>query len=136
MKMRIVSLCLASFVFTLGIGVCLANPTGGTVVGGDGNGTITGSGTPITIINQHGNRVIINWHDFSIGAGEITRFVQPSASSWALNRIISGNPSLIYGSLQANGHVLVLNPNGILVGAQGRIDTKGFYASTLDIKDS
>src|SRR6185369_2896992 len=100
MKMRIVSLCLATFVFTLSSRVCPANPTGGTVVGGDGNGTISGSGTPVTTINQRGNRVIINWTDFSIGAGEVTRFVQPSAASWALNRVISGNPSLIYGSLQ------------------------------------
>jgi filamentous hemagglutinin family protein len=136
MKMRIVSLSLASFVFTLGIRVCLANPTGGTVVGGDGNGTINGSGTPVTTINQRGNRIIINWTDFSIGAGEVTRFVQPSSTSWALNRIISGNPSMIYGTLQANGHVMVLNQNGILVGAGGKIDTKGFVASTLDLRDS
>jgi filamentous hemagglutinin family protein len=136
MKMRIVSLWLASFVFTLGIRVCPANPTGGSVVGGDGNATINGSGTPITIINQHGNRVIINWQNFSIGSGEITRFIQPSASSWALNRVISGNPSLIYGSLQANGHVIVVNPNGIVVSAAGRVDTKGFIASTLDLRDS
>ena len=136
MKMRIVSLCAASFVFILGIQVCPANPTGGTVVGGDNNGTISGSGTPVTTINQHGNRIIINWTDFSIGAGEVTRFIQPSSTSWALNRIISGNPSLIYGTLQANGHVMVLNQNGILVGAGGKIDTKGFVASTLDLRDS
>jgi filamentous hemagglutinin family protein len=115
---------------------CFANPTGGTVVGGNRNGTINGSGTGVTTINQNGNRVIINWQDFSIGSGEITRFIQPSANSWALNRVISANPSLIYGSLQANGHVLVLNQNGILVGAGGKIDTKGFVASTLDIRDS
>jgi len=115
---------------------CFANPSGGVVVGGDGNGTINGSGTPITTINQHGNRVVINWQNFSIGSGEVTRFVQPSATSWALNRVISGNPSFLNGALQANGHVLVLNPNGILIGAQGKIDTKGFVASTLDIKDS
>jgi filamentous hemagglutinin family protein len=136
MKIRAVSwFVIASLIYNPG-NPCFANPTGGSVVGGDRNGTISGSGTGTTTINQHGNRIIINWQDFSIGSGEVTRFVQPSASSWALNRIISGNPSLIYGSLQANGHVLVLNPNGILVGAQGRIDTKGFYASTLDIKDS
>jgi filamentous hemagglutinin family protein len=136
MKMRIVSLSLVGFVFTLGIRVCPANPTGGSVVGGDGNATINGSGTPVTTINQHGNRVIINWQNFSIGPGEITRFIQPSASSWALNRVISGNPSLIYGSLQANGHVMVVNQNGIVVSAAGRIDTKGFVASTLDLRDS
>ena len=136
MKKRIESVCLASLVFILSIRVCPANPTGGVVVGGDGNGTISGSGTPVTIVNQHGHRIVINWQDFSIGPGEITRFIQPSASSWALNRVISGNPSLIYGSLQANGHVLVINQNGILVGAGGKIDTKGFTASTLDIHDS
>src|SRR5207302_686122 len=50
--------------------------------------------------------------------------------------ILSGNPSTIYGSLQANGQVFVVNPNGILVGASGRIDTKGFVASTLNIPNS
>jgi hypothetical protein len=53
-----------------------------------------------------------------------------------LNRVISGNPSLIYGSLQANGHVMVVNQNGIIVTSAGRVDTKGFVASTLDLKDS
>lgn len=43
---------------------------------------------------------------------------------------------MIYGTLQANGHVMVLNQNGILVGAGGKIDTKGFVASTLDLRDS
>ncbi len=136
MKRRAVSwLVIISLIYNPGI-PCFANPTGGSVVGGDQNGTITGTGTGVTTINQHGNRIIINWQNFSIGSGEITRFLQPSAHSWALNRVISGNPSLIYGSLQANGHVVVINQNGILVGAGGRIDTKGFFASTLDVKDS
>jgi filamentous hemagglutinin family protein len=133
MKKRIVALYLA---FNLAVPYCPANPVGGSVVGGDRNGTITGSGTPITIINQHGHRIVINWQDFSIGSGEITRFIQPSSSSWALNRVIGGNPSLIYGSLQGNGHVLVINQNGIMVGPGGRIDTKGFVASTLNLSDS
>ncbi|MEY2429103.1 MAG: trimeric autotransporter adhesin, partial [Verrucomicrobiota bacterium] len=108
-------------------------PVGGTVVGGPANATISGSGTPLTIIKQNASHAIINWQDFSIGVGEITRFIQPSATATVLNRVIAGNPSLIYGSLQANGRVFVVNPNGILVGASGQIDTKGFVASTLDI---
>src|ERR1044071_8005310 len=93
---------IAGLTFALTNSVSVANPTGGTVVGGNANGTITGQGTAVTTINQSGNRVIINWQDFSINAGEVTRFIQPSASAAALNRIISGNPSLIYGQLQAN----------------------------------
>jgi len=112
-----------------------ANPDGGTVVGGNGNATITGQGTTLTTINQNANRVIINWRDFSIGLGELTRFNQPSGNSIALNRVTSGNLSEIYGSLQANGRVFVINPNGILVGAHGQIDTKGFLASTLNVSD-
>ena len=50
--------------------------------------------------------------------------------------MISGNPSQIYGSLQANGRVFVINPNGILAGPSGQIHTKGFVASTLDVPDA
>jgi filamentous hemagglutinin family protein len=121
---------------TASVDYSLANPIGGSVVGGAGNATISGSGTPLTTINQTANRVIINWQDFSIGAGEVTRFVQPSASATALNRILSGNPSQIYGSLHANGNVFVINPNGILVGKGGQIDTKSFTASTLNVPDA
>src|SRR5262249_10197529 len=32
--------------------------------------------------------------------------------------------------------VIVVNQNGIVVSASGRIDTKGFVASTLDLRDS
>src|SRR5437867_12298271 len=113
-----------------------ANPIGGSVVGGNGNATISGQGTTFTTINQSANRVIINWQDFSIGLGEVTKFVQPSANAVALNRVFSGSPSEIYGSLQANGRVFVVNPNGIMVGAHGQIDTKGFVGSTLNIPNS
>src|SRR6266404_9595323 len=88
---RTVSVFSVAFAFlTLPAG---ANPVGGTVVGGNGNATITGQGTPSTTINQSANRVIINWQDFSIGLGEVTKFVQPSANAVALNRVISGNPA-------------------------------------------
>ena len=136
MKMNVASLCFGSLLCAACVNSVLANPVGGSVVGGSGNATIAGQGTSLTTINQTANQVIINWQDFSIGSGEITRFVQPSATASALNRILSGNPSLIYGSLQANGRVFVINPNGILVGPGGQVDTKGFIASTLDIPDA
>src|ERR1700745_2979958 len=110
-----------------------AGPTGGTVVGGGANATISGEGTTLTTINQTANRAIINWQDFSIGAGEVTRFIQPSSSASVLNRVIGINPTEIFGLLQANGHVLVINANGILVSRSGVIDTRGFTASTLDV---
>ena len=79
-----------------------------------GSADFSRSGSTLQITTS--DKVIINWGDFSIGSGEITRFLQPSSTSSALNRVISGNPSSILGSLQANGQIYLINPNGILVG--------------------
>jgi filamentous hemagglutinin family protein len=86
--------------------------------------------------DSNSNGAIINWQQFNIGAGETTRFIQPTASSAVLNRVLAADPSLLYGTLASNGKVFLVNPAGILVGAGARIDTAGFVASTLAIKDS
>src|SRR5690606_21549289 len=62
-----------------------------------------------------------------------TRFVQPSSSAVALNRVTGGNPTAIHGAMEANGNVFVINPNGILVWAGGTIDVHGLALSTLDV---
>ena len=87
-------------------------------------------------VNQASDKAIINWDSFSIALPEGMRFYQPGPSSVALNRVIGIDPSLIYGQLSANGKLYLVNPNGILVGASGRINTAGFIASTLDMADS
>ncbi|HEY0968809.1 MAG TPA: MBG domain-containing protein [Opitutaceae bacterium] len=110
-----------------------ANPTGGHLVAGEA--TMSGGAGGMTI-QQISGRAIIDWDDFSIGVGELTRFVQPDAASIALNRVISGHPSSLLGDLQANGQVYLINPNGILVGAGARVDTAGFLASTLTIAEN
>ncbi|MCB1231450.1 MAG: filamentous hemagglutinin N-terminal domain-containing protein, partial [Verrucomicrobiae bacterium] len=88
------------------------------------------------LIEQFSDKAIIDWQSFSIEAGELTQFLQPSSSSAVLNRVVSGNLSAIHGTLSANGKVLLVNPNGILVGPGGVIDTAGFIASTLDVSDA
>lgn len=110
------------------------NPSGGVVV----NGAIEigdGLGGMLSI-SQSSQKGIINWDDFSIGAGEVTQFLQPSADSSTLNRVVSGNPSAIHGALQANGKIFVINPNGIMVGPGGSIDVAGLVMSTLDVSDA
>ncbi len=82
------------------------------------------------------NGAIINWRQFSIGAGESTRFIQPSATSAVLNRVVGSEASQLLGQLQSNGQVFLINPHGIVVGAGARIDTGSFIASTLDIADA
>jgi filamentous hemagglutinin family protein len=109
-----------------------ALPVDPTVVAG--SAVFHQAGAVLNVTNSNG--AIINWQQFNIGAGETTRFIQPTASSAVLNRVLAADPSLLYGTLASNGKVFLVNPAGILVGAGARIDTAGFVASTLAIKDS
>src|ERR1700761_3317221 len=119
--------------FTM-FGPALANPVGGTVVGG--SATISSKGSEVDI-NQSSNRAIIDWSSFNIGQGETTRFYQPNSGSLALNRVTnSAEASAINGNLIANGRVLVINPNGVIIGPHGNVDTAGFVASSADITNS
>ena len=87
------------------------------------------------IITQKDERAIIHWDDFSIAKEEITKFIQPLKTSAILNRVITKSPSQIFGTLQSNGVVFLINQNGILIGPEGKIQTAGFLASTLNTKD-
>jgi filamentous hemagglutinin family protein len=104
------------------------NPGGEIVVSGTVGFETTGSTLNITA----SDRAIIEWQDFSIDAGETTRFIQPSVSAAVLNQVTSDIPSSIFGNLLSNGNVYLMNSNGIVIGASGVIDTGGFLATTLD----
>ncbi|MDR3477403.1 MAG: filamentous hemagglutinin N-terminal domain-containing protein [Gammaproteobacteria bacterium] len=101
-----------------------------------GNVSVTQSPNS-TIVNQSSQKAIIQWNSFNIGAGERTQFVQPNASSVALNRI---NPqqgaSQIYGSLVANGRVILVNGAGIHFGGTAQVNVAGLIASTSDISNA
>lgn len=130
-KVAVLSVLLPAFAVT---GVPLrANPQGGVVVHGVAN--ISRISATQTRIHQRSQTAIINWQDFSIDAGTLTRFQQPTNGT-ALNRVVTGNVSKIHGQLKANGNVYVINPNGILIGSQGVIDVTGrAVLSTLDISN-
>ncbi len=104
-----------------------ANPTGGTVT--QGQATITTSGPQVNI-NQSSANAQINWQSFNIGVGETVNFNQPSAISVTWNQIGGANPSQILGNLNANGYVVLQNPNGIYIGGSATITTHGLLMTT------
>ena len=110
-----------------------ANPTGGTVTSGAASITVSG-GT--TTIQQTTDKTAINWQSFNIGKGEAVKFIQPSSSSIALNRVIGSDASAIYGTLSANGKVFLINPNGVLFAPGSQVNVGGLVASTLNMSDS
>ncbi|WP_082413755.1 filamentous hemagglutinin N-terminal domain-containing protein [Azospirillum brasilense] len=87
-------------------------------------------------ILQSTDKAIINWKSFSIDAGEKVTFQQPSASSVTLNRVTGADPSKIMGSLSANGTVMLVNPNGVVIGAGAKVDVGGLVATTANISDA
>jgi len=110
-----------------------ALPTGNQTIAGQGS--VSSGGSTMTV-NQQSQSLILNWQGFSIGSGETVRFVQPSTSAVALNRVIGNSASSIYGSLSANGQVFLVNPSGVLFGAGAQVDVGGLVASTLNIGDA
>jgi len=56
--------------------------------------------------------------------------VQPSSSAVAWNQINDANPSQIFGSLNANGYVVLQNQNGFYVGGTAAISTHGLVMTT------
>ena len=92
-----------------------------------GSASITTSGAK-TDIYQSSNRAIIDWTSFDIGAGEETQFHQPSSGSIALNRIRDTKASQINGTLTANGHVMLINPNGTVSAVFGSASRGSLFA--------
>ena len=109
-----------------------ALPVGAQVV--NGTATIAQAGNVLTVTNSNG--AIINWQQFNINAGQTARFIQPSASSSVLNRVLASDPSVILGNITSNGKVWLINPAGIYVGQGARIDTAAFVASTLNVTNA
>jgi filamentous hemagglutinin family protein len=128
MQRKLVALAIAAcFPYPAAFG----NPSGAVVA--SGQATFARQGSVLSVTNTPG--AIINWQQFSIGASETTRFIQQSASSSVLNRVTGGDPSQILGTLQSNGRVFLINPNGILFGAGARVDVAGLVASTLRLSN-
>ena len=134
----------AGFVGTLTVGFALvglawagpvttALPTGGQVA--QGVASISQSGAVMNI-SQSSAKAVVNWNSFDIGAGAKVNIVQPGADAVMLNRVTGANPSQILGQLNANGQVVLVNPNGVLFGKDGSVNAISFTASTLGISDA
>ncbi|HEU6447310.1 MAG TPA: filamentous hemagglutinin N-terminal domain-containing protein [Verrucomicrobiae bacterium] len=118
---------VAAFVFALAADVSVhANPTGGSVLQGAAN-IISGSQM---MINQSSSAAYINWQTFNIDSGESVTFNQPSSSSVSWNYISDPNASTINGVLNANGYVILQNPNGFTVGGSAAITAHGLILTT------
>ena len=103
-----------------------ANPQGMTVSSGSATAVANGSQLNITASQN----AFLNWQSFNIAPGETTTFIQPSATSIVWNRITDVNPSQIWGNINANGVVVLMNQSGFFFGPGSVVNAAGFVATT------
>lgn len=86
-------------------------------------------------IQQSSERGIIEYDDFSVGVNQTVNFQQPSSQSVTLNRVVGNNPSDIFGRIQSNGQILLVNPNGVFFSNSAQLNVGSLVTSTLNITD-
>lgn len=118
---RLAMALATAFCAGYGCGPAFANPTGAQVIAGQAS------------LSSQGNTLVVTTQN---APGTSTRFVQPSATSTAINRVVTNNPSAIFGTLSSNGNLVLVNPSGITVGAGAAVDTAGFTVSALPMRDA
>jgi filamentous hemagglutinin family protein len=106
--------------------IALAQPTGLSVQSGTATSALNGSQLTLTTSHQ----AFLNWQSFNVPAGQSVQFLQPSASSIAWNRIQDQNPSQIFGSVQANGVLILENAAGFHFGPEASVQAAGLVIST------
>ena len=92
---------------------------------GGSNGTLT--------VTQTSRRAVLDWSRILVQAGETLNFVQPDSQSITLNRSSGSTAFQIDGTVNANGQVWFLNPQGTIIGSTGRVNAAGFLATTASI---
>ncbi|MBV8123618.1 MAG: filamentous hemagglutinin N-terminal domain-containing protein, partial [Paucibacter sp.] len=142
---RAVAAAVSALLMTLRAGTSLAGslppappqanalPSNGVLSAGAASIGVSGN---VMTVNQSSQNAIINWTSFDIGGSATVNFLQPNASAAALNRVLSANPTQIYGELNANGRVFIVNPQGVVVGQGAQVNVGSLLSSSLDITDS
>jgi filamentous hemagglutinin family protein len=130
-------------VVRLAPGATLPTPcvTGGCGVNGPATWVTSGAATAVAssqqlTVQQTTGQAILNWSNFNISADGKVVYQQPSSTAIALNRIFQGSPSTILGSIQANGQIYLVNPNGVVFGSTATVNAAGILVSTLGISDA
>ncbi|SFT88070.1 filamentous hemagglutinin family N-terminal domain-containing protein [Selenomonas sp. GACV-9] len=120
-------------------GSAMAMPSGGTVT--QGNVTVNGAAASAIDSVANGATIaanahsIIDWKAFGIEAGQKLNF--DTTNGALLNRVIGSDMSKILGTLTQKGSnpLLLVNPNGILVGNGAVINASQLVLSTLAISN-
>ncbi|WP_236198803.1 MBG domain-containing protein [Pseudomonas pseudonitroreducens] len=107
-------------------------PQGGTVIGGQATISSQGKGMDV---NTSSPRTAIDWKSFNVGPDHRITFNQPDGKSVTLNRVTGTDPSKIYGAVTSNGQLILVNPNGLMIGPNAHLSSSALVASAGFLTD-
>ncbi|PKU24901.1 filamentous haemagglutinin family protein [Telmatospirillum siberiense] len=102
--------------------------------------TSNGDGTTTVTVKQTAAKAIANWTTFNVGKNTTLYFNQSAGTAsdgsndWVVLNRITGNaiaPSVVLGTIKAEGSVYVVNQNGIVFGGSSQVNVHTLIASSL-----
>ncbi|WP_250126485.1 filamentous hemagglutinin N-terminal domain-containing protein [Chroococcidiopsis sp. CCMEE 29] len=130
---------LASFLTTVGALCVGENRTHAQIAPdttlGSENSTVTSTGAVDTINGgaTRGANLFHSFREFNVEEGRAAIFTNPAGIENILTRVTGAKLSNILGTLgvAGNANLFLINPNGIIFGANARLDVGGsFFATT------
>jgi filamentous hemagglutinin family protein len=126
MKRLAIALSLIAFQTTILFSYQIKEVIYGAVTQSELNGVIT---------FESEECAIITFDHFNIKKEETVKLMQKNEHSRVLIRVMGDERSLIEGTLYSNGIINLVNPHGIDLDKDSRIDASGFYAAAAQISD-
>jgi filamentous hemagglutinin family protein len=122
--------------FAASLAPLIANPIDPIPTVVTGQVDFSGLDTHSAVITQQTQKAIVDYSHFNIPAGSSVQFLQPNSQASILNRITGADPSLLNGSLTANGQIYFVNPAGVTFGPNSVIRADIFMAAAGQISDT
>jgi filamentous hemagglutinin family protein len=93
--------------------------------------------TTVTINAGAGSaKAIINWQDLNISEKQTLQFVRDGGAFVVLNRDLQSSATRIDGTILGNqGHIIIVNQNGIVFGPSASVQAAKFTAGAMTISD-
>ncbi|MBU3737085.1 MAG: filamentous hemagglutinin N-terminal domain-containing protein, partial [Methylobacterium sp.] len=79
-------------------------------------------------VNQTSQRAVVDWNTFNVGQNATVKFNQPNAQASTLNRVSDSNPSQIFGKIQSQGEVVLVNQAGVYFSPTASADVGSLVA--------
>lgn len=98
--------------------------------------TVDQTTTPkVTDITSTERNNIIRWQEFSVAKGETVQFDKGQQTHNYLNLVTGTNQSQINGTIKGGQNVYVVNPHGVLLGADASVNVGNLYVSTRPVDE-